>query len=130
MRKIDIVGERYGRLTVVREMGKSTHGILWECVCDCGNKKNVLATNIKHGNTYLLKDFCDKVGISKGTFYNKLREGGEMCKKPSGKLVLNVETGVFYETIVDAAKSEGMVIKTLSYQLLKAKNNKTKFIIA
>lgn len=36
----DIVGNRYGRLTVLRyvETNKCREAI-WECVCDCGNTK-------------------------------------------------------------------------------------------
>lgn len=33
MRLIDLTGQRFGRLTVLRRV----HGKYWECLCDCGN---------------------------------------------------------------------------------------------
>lgn len=36
-KKIDISGKRFGRLIAIKEVSK-TH---WECVCDCGNVKNI-----------------------------------------------------------------------------------------
>src|SRR3990172_3636584 len=41
----DITGQRFGRLTAVKVVGKYVRGkntsMIWECVCDCGNIKNV-----------------------------------------------------------------------------------------
>lgn len=51
MKKIDITGRKYGRLTVLRENGKCNNGILWLCRCECGNEVNVLAYNLKNGHT-------------------------------------------------------------------------------
>lgn len=51
-RKIDRVGQRYGRLLVRRDVGRSSNGdILWECECDCGNLTTVRASNLSRGNT-------------------------------------------------------------------------------
>jgi hypothetical protein len=37
-RIVDKTGNKYGRLTVVRQVGKNKHGrVLWECKCSCGN---------------------------------------------------------------------------------------------
>ena len=46
-------GEKFNRLTVLEDSGKrTTHGgILWECVCDCGNKSIVNSSNLRSGNT-------------------------------------------------------------------------------
>ena len=51
--KIDIVGNRYGRLTVVSEVknrGKGGH-ILWNCACDCGNLKTIPGGALRGGRT-------------------------------------------------------------------------------
>lgn len=37
MKKIDLTGNRYGHLTVLKENGKRGKNILWLCRCDCGN---------------------------------------------------------------------------------------------
>lgn len=37
-RNVNLVGKRYGRLTVIEETKKrSHHHIVWKCMCDCGN---------------------------------------------------------------------------------------------
>lgn len=43
--KAQLVGERFGRLLVVGELGRNKHGaVLWKCLCDCGGE-NVVTTN-------------------------------------------------------------------------------------
>lgn len=37
-RKKDLVGKKFGKLTVLRDSGERRHGsVLWECQCECGN---------------------------------------------------------------------------------------------
>ena len=40
--RVDMVGQRYGRLTVIRAVASPTqkdwHGAWWECRCDCGRR--------------------------------------------------------------------------------------------
>jgi hypothetical protein len=52
-RKImDLVGRRFGRLTVIKEAGRNQRGqVRWLCRCDCGNEKIVLADNLRSGST-------------------------------------------------------------------------------
>lgn len=50
--KKDLVGQKFNRLTVIKEVGISGRGsILWECLCDCGNIINVAASSLQSGNT-------------------------------------------------------------------------------
>lgn len=51
MKKIDLTGNRYGRLTVLKENGKRGKNILWLCRCDCGHEINAVACNLKNGHT-------------------------------------------------------------------------------
>lgn len=47
-----VVGERYGRLTTLREMAKRNHGhVMWECICDCGNTTYVQRDRLLNGHT-------------------------------------------------------------------------------
>ena len=40
----DFSGQKFGRLTAIRPIGKDkTNHTLWECKCDCGNYKTVVA---------------------------------------------------------------------------------------
>lgn len=51
-KKIDLTGQRFGRLVVVKDSGeRSNGGILWECKCECGNKTMVRADRLKYGKT-------------------------------------------------------------------------------
>jgi len=43
---IDLSGRVFGRLTVVRYLGKRR----WECVCECGTIKSVMGDNLKSGD--------------------------------------------------------------------------------
>lgn len=48
----DLTNQRFGRLLVVKFAGNGKNGIpMWECLCDCGNKKNVSTGHLVHGDT-------------------------------------------------------------------------------
>ena len=52
MTKIDLTGQRFGRLTVTAKGGRDRHGkSLWECVCECGTKRKVTGPRLKSGHT-------------------------------------------------------------------------------
>lgn len=48
----DITGNRYGRLVVLKENGRTKQGkTKWECLCDCGNIKTVAREHLTRGHT-------------------------------------------------------------------------------
>lgn len=49
--KIEMVGLKFGRLTVIRESHNTNGRYYWECVCDCGNKLSVIGSHLRNGNT-------------------------------------------------------------------------------
>ena len=53
MKKNELDGKTYGRLTVLRDDGSRTKSgrVLWLCECSCGNKVYVLSQNLKRGTT-------------------------------------------------------------------------------
>lgn len=53
MKKNDLKGNVYGRLTVLGDDGTrtKTSKVLWRCRCDCGNEVHVLGSNLKRGAT-------------------------------------------------------------------------------
>lgn len=52
MRREDLVGQTFDRLTVVAFAGMSiNHKSQWECVCQCGNKVVVLGASLKSQRT-------------------------------------------------------------------------------
>jgi len=47
---IDEIGNRYGRLTVVKQAGSDTHGhVKWLCQCDCGKEPVVRGSHLRNG---------------------------------------------------------------------------------
>ena len=52
MKSINLINQRFGRLLVIKKVGKDKHmGLLWECLCDCGNTKTVRGNNLRQGST-------------------------------------------------------------------------------
>lgn len=49
--KKDLTGQKFGRLTVLEDVGRRSGEVLWRCACDCGNITNVIAYNLQGGNT-------------------------------------------------------------------------------
>ena len=49
----DLTGKRFGKLVAIRpiEREEKYTNLRWECICDCGNKKNVQASNLISGHT-------------------------------------------------------------------------------
>ena len=50
LRKPDLKGQVFGRLTVLRKAARE-HNTLWACLCSCGVKLKVSTVNLQSGNT-------------------------------------------------------------------------------
>jgi len=51
MKRIDLTGQRFGRL-VVRSVASAERGIVkWNCECDCGTTQVVQSTHLRSGHT-------------------------------------------------------------------------------
>ena len=73
MSKIDLTGQRFGRLVVIREYGRAKDGqVTWLCKCDCGAETVVLAGNLRKENTKSCG--CLSRDISRERSLNLLRE--------------------------------------------------------
>lgn len=65
-RIIDIVGQRFGNLTVISLHGKdSTNKTAWLCRCDCGTEIVTTGLNLKSGNTKSCGCFKQRSGAKK-----------------------------------------------------------------
>lgn len=72
------LGKTYGRLTVIREAGRSGRKVLWECVCECGNHSIVEGNRLRSGGTKscgclradTIVAFNKKHGMSSSRLYN------------------------------------------------------------
>lgn len=55
MKLIDLTGQRFGRLTVIKRVEdyittKGNHYVQWLCKCDCGNEKIIIGNSLKSKN--------------------------------------------------------------------------------
>lgn len=61
MKKVDLSGQRFNKLTVIREASEGKKRVHWECVCDCGNTVIVASNNLANGHTKSCG--CHKLGV-------------------------------------------------------------------
>ena len=47
----NLIGKKFGRLTVVSQAESKNHSTYWNCLCDCGNAKTVQGVKLVHGTT-------------------------------------------------------------------------------
>lgn len=50
-KKLDLTGHKYGKLSVVEEVGKNGYNFLWLCICDCGSTKDATTQGLRSGHT-------------------------------------------------------------------------------
>jgi hypothetical protein len=50
-RHIDIAGQRFGRLVVIRRTGTKRTSAVWLCHCDCGTNRHISGAALRSGNT-------------------------------------------------------------------------------
>jgi hypothetical protein len=68
----NIIGNKYGRLTVLEDTGKRYNTtVIWKCQCDCGNDIEIRGDAIRSGNTKscgcILKEKVAERNISRST---------------------------------------------------------------
>ena len=52
MRPPDLIGRKFGRLTVIERVANNNHGnARWLCKCDCGNETIVITSDLNSGHT-------------------------------------------------------------------------------
>ena len=136
-KRIDLTGQKFGRLTVIEEDGKNKNGsIKWRCKCECGNEITVIGTNLRNGNTTscgclqkeITKDlnFTDLVGKVFGRLtvikkYGKDKHGRILwlCKCECGNESI-VATGVLTS---GKAKSCGCLNSELTSKRMSGENH-------
>ena len=88
MNTIDLTGQNFGRLTVLRVHGKNKNGYYWECSCSCdsGKIKLVLSSHLKSGKIQscgcLHKEIVTKHGMEKHYFYKIWKGMKTRCDNP------------------------------------------------
>lgn len=65
--KMDITGQRFGRLVAVREVQTGGHNRCYLCHCDCGNEKIVRMDQLRNGKTKSCGCFNREMTAAKNT---------------------------------------------------------------
>jgi len=65
--KIDLTGQRFGRLTVLHREPNKGRKVTWLCRCDCGASRVVTADNLRSGNTTSCGCFKSELAASMAT---------------------------------------------------------------
>lgn len=102
MKKINIIGQTFGKLTVI-EQANSNNGIFWKCQCLCGNYHTVRGSNLRSGYTIRCKE-CQKAtdftGQTFGNLYviKKIERGHNQnryeCKCLCGKKHISTQSSL------------------------------------
>ena len=108
MKKIDLTGQRFGKLVVIKEgkhhVQKSGKKITtWDCICDCGGHINVLTNSLRNGNTQSCGCLKKEAGKKIGDKYKYILE----------KRALNLEGERFGRLIVivkTADRKQGSIV--------------------
>jgi len=81
--------ERYGRLTIIKEVERKNHRRRFLCQCDCGNNKIIQLRFLKMGNTKscgcLIKDNGNKHGYWGTRTYKSWDSMKSRCLNPNNK---------------------------------------------
>ena len=100
---VDLTGQRFGRLTVVRFSDEqSCTQQAWECVCDCGNKVVVRGCKLKNGSVKscgcLRKAYLSSFGSTRANDITGQRFGRLTAIRPTEK---RLGSGVVWECRCD-----------------------------
>lgn len=90
---IDLTGQRFGRLTVIKRNGSKDGHAAWECVCDCGRHTVVNGRYLTSGKTKscgclhneLLAERSRKHGMTGKRLYRIWHDMKNRCEYPKDK---------------------------------------------
>lgn len=113
---IDLSGEIFGRLTVIKRTGTNNDGRpVWLCKCACGNFIHVSSHELRSGDTKscgcLQKERCIKAHTTHGGYYDRLYrvwiQMKQRCGNPKDKDYPNYGgRGIFiYEGWINSYKN-------------------------
>jgi len=99
MKLIDLTGQRFGRLVVIKRVENDKHKKpKWKCMCDCGNIKIVLGAILKRGESKscgcLLKEKMIEYNTTHGMYYTKIHRAWAGMKQRCGNK--NIESYKYY----------------------------------
>lgn len=92
MKALNLIGSRFGKLTVIERVENDAHGhSRWRCKCDCGNDTVVIGYELKNGHikscgcyrSENLNDFNRTHNLSKHPLYRVWKAMRNRCNNPN-----------------------------------------------
>lgn len=78
MKKNNLVGFKFGRLTVASEvLPKMTRKVRWNCICECGNKVQLIADNLASGHSKSCGCLAREITAIRHTIHSHTRDRGK-----------------------------------------------------
>lgn len=90
-RRIDLTGQRFGRLTVIEYDHAEHDGAHWLCKCDCGTEKVIAGYLLRNGATKscgCLKSDASRANLEKAKEARKARPRKDLTGQRFGRLVV------------------------------------------
>lgn len=91
---VDLTGERFGALTVIKRVENNKHGYaMWKCRCDCGNETIVGRSELRAGHISSCGCLKGKIvnSVNKRTFGSLLGAYKRNAKKTNREFLLTDE---------------------------------------
>lgn len=79
MKKLNLVGQKFGQLTVIKFAYTKNKNSSWLCRCECGNKKIILRCNLVTGKSKSCGCTTRKHGLSETKFGKIFYQMKERC---------------------------------------------------
>lgn len=88
---VDLTGQKFGRLTVIKRVENKGDLAAWLCICDCGCETVVSGANLRQGHVKscgclkqtLLADKTRKHGLSNTSIDNTWKQMKRRCNSPN-----------------------------------------------
>ena len=93
---IDLTGQKFGKLTVIKRVESRNSKVVWECRCECGNVTYVSSADLRYGHTRSCgcihsqqiaarNKAAARHGMSRARIYHVWASMKERCQNPKSK---------------------------------------------
>ena len=101
MKKVEMIGKKFGLLEVVNNGGKDDKGhLMYECLCECGNIKKIHGTHLRSGRT--VSCGCkNKLKTIGSDYWYRIIHGGVKRRISRSKLEINITKDYVYNLFLE-----------------------------
>ncbi len=95
-KSIDLIGKKFGRLSVIAESTRNTHGLKYKCECLCGETAEVYRHHLTQGRTRSCGCLASESTIKRNTIHGKTRTTEFNTWQGMRARCLNKKTPAYY----------------------------------